>query len=126
MNLKLLPTAKDSSLLQTTKDTHGRHRPGRQQFVFVFRFAFLLDLTVPILQLKDDQKRVIAVFERGSHGLIRETRPASLQIADAAIPIADEIFATFIYMQQKVRQRSNAVGASGGGVGDGGGGGGGC
>ena len=124
--MKPLSTAKDSLLLRTTKDTRGRHRPGRQLFVFVFvfRFAFLLDLTVPILQLKDDQKRVIAVFERGSHGLIRETRPASLQIADAAIPITDEIFATFICMQQKVRQRSNAAGASGGGVGDGGGGGG--
>lgn len=77
-----------------------------------------LHLIPSSIQLKDDQKRVMAIFERGHSGIIRTARPASLHIEAAALPIVDEIFMTFVYMQQKERQRTKG----GGGIIDGGGG----
>ena len=49
--------------------------------------------------------RVVAVFDRKPYGLWSASRPMSLELMDEAVlPIADEIFVTCIYMQQRAHK----------------------
>ena len=86
-----------------------------------------------IEQLKDSEKRPVAVYDGGSSGFFGKARPAKLTIAPAGMAIIDEIVATYLYVDQKREQakrrqnhnRHHHMSGGGGGTGFGAGGGGG-
>ena len=62
--------------------------------------------------MTDEQDRVVAQYKKGSSGYIGSSRPSTLYIAEALVPVVDEVFATCIYMSQEARTRTAVIAAS--------------
>ncbi|THU85546.1 hypothetical protein K435DRAFT_685306, partial [Dendrothele bispora CBS 962.96] len=62
-------------------------------------YRWILGAWVPMLQTNDTAKTPIATFHRRKHSFLSESEPAYLEIHPAGKHMIDDIFMTFIFVE---------------------------
>ncbi|ESK89113.1 hypothetical protein Moror_5286 [Moniliophthora roreri MCA 2997] len=69
-------------------------------------YKWKVDWDSTVLVINDGSHTLTAAYDSGSLGFFSNSRPPTLNILPHGVQIADEIIATWIYMEQKRRRRN--------------------